>query len=178
MAQYAYTTSARIQTRISTLGLTLRTDDTTTPLGATLTADMIDRAGDDCEAYVWSNYSLLSLSTNSWFAQRVTDYAVFYICERRLNVAPDPALRAFERAETLLERVHTGQLAIPNAARNKGAAPALSNLRVTQRPFNRVVVERLRSKTTAAKTADGYTPNYDLTEWFDPAGNAGFGGAG
>ncbi len=175
MPSYQYTALDRIQSRISANGYSLRTDDITTPHNVTLINDVMDWAADDAEMYVWNKYSLLNLSTNSWFIQQVTNIAVAYLCMRRLNSVPQVAYDAYMRSLELLEKVSTGAIRIPNAPQVKGAAPAMSNLRVSQRPFNHVVVEMIRSKTAGAPTMDGYTPNRDETEWYDPAAGFGWG---
>lgn len=175
MPSYQYTTAVRIQSRISANGYNLRLDDVTTPNNVTLINDVMDWAADDCEVYVWNKYTLSLLSTNSWFIQQVTNVAVAYLCMRRMNSVPQSPYEAYERSIALLERVNTGNLKITGVPQSKGTAPAISNLRVSQRPFNRVVVEVVASKTAGAKTMDGFQPNRDDTEWFDPAAGFGWG---
>ncbi len=170
MPTYQYTSASRLRTRVSTTGVTLRTDDITVAHGASLVGDVIDRASDDVEGFVYFGYELAQLEINAWLNQRCTDIAVYYLCERRLNAIPKPVERAFDRANADLEKVRLGMMQIPGAARRKGAAPAMSNLRVAMRPFNHVVVERMRSQTAGAEQHDGTNPNYDWTEWFEYGG--------
>lgn len=163
MPSYQYTTLARLQTRLSSLGVSLRIDDNF----PTAVADVINDASDEIEAYASFSYSTLSLSTNSWIAKKATDIALVYLCQRRNNPVPNSVMANYDKAISDLEAVLAGSRQIPGAARNKGAAPAISLPRIIQRPYNRVVIERMASRTAGATNPEGYVQHSDPTEWFD-----------
>lgn len=158
MAITAYTTSGAISQRVSADGLSLRVDDS----GADINA-VIDDASIEADGYALLLYSRTQLSQSDWYAKKVTDLAVYYLCQRRLNAVPDTAQANYDKAIADLEQVKTGFLQIPDCAMRKGLAPRVSNVRSKLYPFPHVVVEPKRSTGTAA----GYVQNKDAYEFFD-----------
>lgn len=129
-----YTTAALIQSRISVEAGAARTDDDPDTM-----AQVIKEATIEVQGYCLVRYSDAQLQASNWIQLRTTDLAVMMLCERRLNPAPQSAVRKYEKAIKDLERIETGLKNIPDAATRKAAAPTLSNQLVKLWPHPNVV---------------------------------------
>lgn len=138
----AYCTQSDIEHVLSSTGVDLRTDD---GVEATLVADAIEEADMEIDQACLYLYTAASLAASNWVKHKAKAMAAYFLCIRRGNPAPASIAAAFERAIELLEKVRLGALAIPGAVMSKAAAPTMSNVRPTLRPFPRSVIEKSRS---------------------------------
>ncbi len=130
----------RVVDRIGELGLDLRIDD---DIGS-LTA-VFNRAWTEILGYASHHYSATALATSEWIMERWTDYALAYLCQRRLNSRPGPVVADFERAEEWMKKVLSGDYVLPDIGARQEMAPRMSNQRVVLVPFPHVVTERAQS---------------------------------
>lgn len=157
MATTAYCTEDDIENRLSTTGVTLRTDDTPpTALG-----DVIDDASTLIDEHCRLRYTPAVLAASDWVNQRATDLAACLLCERRGNPPPASIQRKHDRAMERLELVRRGLLQIPDVGMRKSEVPVLSNQRVRLDPHPRVQTQK--SKSTG--TQEGYKTNNDRFDY-------------
>lgn len=132
MPDTLYTTRAKIERRISQVATDLRIDDDLEAID-----DVIEEATTEVNGYCLIRYSETQLGNSEWVALKCLDIAVFYLCMRRLNTAPQSAQVRYEKAIEDLKAVEKGKH-IPDAATRKAAAPVLSNHRVRLWPHPHV----------------------------------------
>lgn len=144
MATPDYTAEARVNRRVSQLGVELRTDHD--PDGATQEA--IASASADVAFYCW-RYDPDALSRSDWVAKVATDLAVFHLCTLRLNPVPRAVELLYEAAIEQLTKVQDGKAPVPDAPAGRGAAPTVTNQRVVLDRYPNIRTERPRSTGTA-----------------------------
>lgn len=137
-----YCTITDLQQRLSSSGVSLRIDD---GVGDDDVDAAIEEADQEIEQACHYLYTAASLATNTWVKHKAKSIALYFLCIRRGNPAPASVELQYTRALEQLERVRLGQLNIPRAVMSKAAAPTMSNVRPTLRPFPRSVVEKQRS---------------------------------
>lgn len=133
-------TRARLERRISVVGVDLRTDDDPDAVTGVMEDAWVEVLG-----YCRPLYSETELGGSEWILMRWTDLAVMLLCERRNNPASMAATRKYEKAILDLEKVQVGAITVPDAALEKSTAPVLTNQRVRTWPFPHVVNERSQS---------------------------------
>jgi len=150
-----YTTSTKLQKRLSSTGVSLRLDD-----DATAVTQVIEEATIEVNGYCQLLYPISELAASDWVCLKCTDIAMWFLCARRNNPVPQVVQDRYDKALADLERVRAGSLQIPDAGMSKAAVPVLSNQRVRLWPFPHVVTERSQS----TGTPEGYTGNDDPVE--------------
>jgi phage gp36-like protein len=152
----ALCTRARLEQRMSVLGVDLRTDDDPDALTATMNDAWVEVLG-----YVSNLYSDAQLGASEWVVLRWVDICTMYLCERRLNSAPHSAQRRYDKAIKDLEAAGMGVLHIPGAATRKALAPTLSNQRVKLWPHPHIVT----TPHNSTGNPDGYTQPVDPQDY-------------
>ena len=167
MSVSAYTTQAKIESRLSSSALTLRTDDGADAGEITaLIDDAIADASVEVYGYLGTLYSDTSLAQSQWVSKKATDIAVVYVCQRRGNPVPKSLKVVYDKAIADLERAMAGAWIIPDAALRKANSPVLSNQGVVLRPQGPRVVTQ---KTASTGNPEGYSQPRDPTDFVDPA---------
>lgn len=151
-------TRQRIESRISATAVDLRIDDDPDSISSAM-----EDAWVEVQGYCSVRYSDAQLGGSEWILMRWTDIAVMYLCERRLDPAPNSAARRYDKAIADLERVEAGSKAIPDAATRKTAAPTLTNQRVRLVPHPHIVSK----PSTSTGTPSGYVQSVDPND-YDP----------
>lgn len=150
-----YCADADLNARLSSAGVTLRTDDA----GAS-TADAIADASEWVFFYCGTRYTDAVLLTSNWIKYRTRDIAVCLLCARRLNAVPKSAEKIYDAAIAALEKVQAGTMNIPGLPLRKSAGPVISQPRVQLWPTPHTVIERTRSTGQPA----GYSQRDDQYE--------------
>jgi len=159
MALTAYTTQAKVATQLSTTGVTLRTDhDATAITQAILDASAI------VNRHCLGQYTAAALAASDEVEQLARDIAIYRLCVYRNNPAPKPIQDAYDEAMAELAALRRGSSTLYDAALRRGAFPALSNQRVRQSPFPRVVTVE---GTSTDLPQTGYVPHNDTSDGFD-----------
>lgn len=140
-----FTTEARVNRRVSQLGVELRTDHDPD----VATQEAMESAAADVVFYCW-RYDPAALAQSEWVAKVATDLAVYYLCTLRLNPVPKTVELMYERAVEQLTKVQDGKAVVPDAPAGRGAAPTVTNQRVVLDRYPNVRTERPRSTGTAA----------------------------
>lgn len=117
MPTNTYTTKALMVSRLSQLGVDLRTDHESIDNLCTLAAN---RASDEVEMELGPCYTLSSLAANTWVIVKATDLGCFYLDELRNNIASDSSARCWKTAKDELRAVKLGAARVPNATRITG----------------------------------------------------------
>lgn len=151
-----YTTASAILTRVSQLGVDLRTDESPPPPDDPI-VEAITEASADIDFHCLLQYPAAQLATSRWIAARAIDCAVYHLCCRRFETPPASVTKRYETAIEQLELVRTGQAKVPGIARSRGAAPTLSQPRIDLRRYPASRIEKPRS----IGDADGYRRDYD-----------------
>lgn len=159
MATTAYCTSDDIANRLSSTGVTLRTDDTPPDTLGDVITDASTQVDEHCRLL----YTPANLAVSDWVNQRATDIAAVLLCERRGNPVPGSLMRKYERALERLEQVRLGTLQIPDVPARLVAAPVMSNVReqLNPQPHTRV------RKSTSTGQAAGYVQRVDRYDALD-----------
>lgn len=160
MTASAYCSQADIESRISTLGVSLRIDDGSGAAAIAMITDCINDASEWVNFYCGQRYTPEVLATSQWVKYRTRDIAIFNLCFRRLNAIPKSVQLALDLCNKALEAVQLGKVVIPGLATRKSAAPVLSQPRVIMFPYPYTAIERNRSTGTPA----GYTQRNDPFE--------------
>ena len=143
MSATLYCDLSDIQAILSVEGVADRVDDDPEAVD-----DAIDDASASIEEYCFpAGYTASALSGNRWVTHRCAELAAGELCERRGNGVPAGIAEKAERAEEKLKRVLRGWTMIPGAAKNRTAAPVVSNYQPRLSPVVRAVVERQRSSS-------------------------------
>lgn len=142
-----YTTAERLEKRISADGFDLRLDDDPTAID-----EVIMEASVEVFSYLGNRYANADLAASEVVQLWATDIAMYFLCTRRNNPASGAAQFRYDQAIEKLKAVEMGQLKIPLLPGIKGAAPVLSNQRVTNWPWPRIV-----TRNPSTGDPEGYT---------------------
>lgn len=162
MADLSYTTEDQVEVRASVVGVDLRTDDDTAPTINPMT-DCISRASATIDFYCSAKYSTTGLAASRFITKLATDLALWELCKRRLNPAPNSVAADAEAAIALLEKISTGEALIPGVARSIGMAPTVVNHRIDLRGYPGSRTDLNRSSELARQNT-GFQRNIDRTE--------------
>lgn len=155
---YAFTTSARLQTRLSSAGVALRVDD-----DASAASDAINDATVEILGYTQILYDPALLAQSAWIELKARDLAVFYLCGRRNLPITKTVEKLYEKAIKDLEMVQSGAWILPDVPQRKAIVPVLTNQRTASYPVNRVV--NVTGKSTG--TPENYIDHPDRTDLLD-----------
>lgn len=151
----AYCTQTDLEHQLSADGVDLRIDDDVSAV-----AEVLEEADTEIDQACYYIYSQASLAVNAWVKHKAKTIASYLLCVRRGIPAPSSVVEKYQRALEILEKVRQGAIFIPKAVMSKAAAPTMSNVRPTLRPFPRTVVEKNRS----TGKPEGYRQN-NLDPW-------------
>ncbi|MFI5113495.1 MAG: phage protein Gp36 family protein [Terriglobales bacterium] len=163
IAANTYCAIADIQDILSSVGVTLRTDDAP----PSSYGNAIAKAANQIDKFLYRTYNPTDLAQSDLVKDWAAIIACYYLCTRRGNPVPPGIVVLYEGAVADLQEIKLGQNDIPGIPRRKAYAPGLSVMVATQRPFPRAVVEKSRS-TTLGGTAENYrvmTSVYDAFGW-------------
>jgi hypothetical protein len=155
---------------LSVSGVSLRSDDL--PESPTAYGDVIARAGNRMNMFLFKRYDPNSLATSDLVKDWASIIAAYYLCVRRGNPPPTGIAILYEGVMTDLQDIRSGLAEIPGIAARKSYAPVMSIMRATQRPFPRAVVEKARSTMATGKGAENYHQNedpFDASGWNNAA---------
>lgn len=156
-----YCVIADIQNRLSSAGVTLRTDDTP----PTTYGDVIDDASATIDEYCLLLYTAANLALSRWVKHRCADIATGLLCERRGNGVPDGIARKWDRTIAALERVQAGILPVPDIAKRRTGVMVASNMNGRLAPEPHAVV--VRSRQPARTTPTDYPQKVDPVDFSD-----------
>lgn len=159
MSVTQYTTTALIQARLSSTGVSLRIDD-----NLTVMTDIIDRASIKVDTYCRARYEPALMASNDWVISHASTIGAVLLCRRRGNNVPRSIQDEYDETMEELKAVAAGTLNIPGLAERREAAPVLSNVHTQLRPHPHTVVDRDQSTGKAEgyhrhlPADDGLTP--------------------
>lgn len=159
MSLTAYTTAAKMQIQLSATGVSLRSDhDAGAVTQAILDASAI------VNRYAQVRYTAAALAASDEIEQLARDIALYRLCIYRNNPAPKPVQDAYDEALKELDMIRRGVINLADAPLRAGNFPVLSNQKVRQDPFSRVVT--VEGKSTSMPQT-GYVAQNDRTDGFD-----------
>ncbi len=151
-----YTTTARIEQRMSALGLTNMTDhDEDGTRDTDVVEDAINWATVELDQYLWK-YSPSDLASDELVQMWATDLAVFRSFTNRGNPAPLSIQNEVDRIWSMLPLYADGQRQLRVSNHKQAMRPVISNLRVDRRFRRRVVrvVQETSPETTTTRRRD------------------------
>ncbi len=147
-----------LQSRLSTIGVTLRVDDDPSSVG-----QILQRATNKVFYYTEPLYDHLTILQDAnlagWTNDRAVDIAAYYICTRRANPCPQSVVDEYKEALLALEDVRLDLSQIPNVYQRHRSSPTFSNVKVdTSYISARIRVERSISESS---------PTIGYSQWND-----------